>query len=521
MTANRFNLIDEQWIPVLCAGRVSLKQIFEDTGDDPKLKRLGGDPLSKIAIFKLLLAIAQTAATPTNAEEWRNLEVQGLSARVLAYLSKWHDSFYLFGDKPFLQYPKVKLESDRIHKNEKKFAPLKQAALLPHIATGNTTVLTQMQNAYELSDAERAVLLVFQMSMCLGGKKPDKRISFTPGYQKKSAPSGPGLGSTGFLHSFLTGSSILESVYFNLLTEQDISGIRTFEKGLGCPPWEQMPAGEDDEIAKALKASYMGRLVPMARFILLHDGEIYITEGIKHPDYKDKVWDPSITEKKEEAKPTKKNKAKVKTKKTFLLTADPAKRPWRDLPAILSFKDTGSQVAGCLQLKFGLDKIFGPNGAEKNFGIWSGGVRTKNTSGEQKVNGKNDYVDSDIEFSNDIESRYYKTYCSEMTALEDLSLDLCDAVESYYGDFGIDDPKVYVTSASEDFWELCGKYSQDMLNAVFSGDEAKLQSLRNKFNSFALLVYDNHCSEETVRQIKSKFIHKPKIGWYLGNGRKK
>ena len=140
LTANRFNLIDEQWIPVSCAGRISLKQIFEGPGKETKLKHLGGDPVSKIAIFKLLLAIAQAAATPANTEEWRKLEVSGLSARVLAYLDKWRDSFYLFGDKPFLQYPQLK--SDKA---------LQQAALLPYIAAGNTTVLTQLQNAYELS----------------------------------------------------------------------------------------------------------------------------------------------------------------------------------------------------------------------------------------------------------------------------------------------------------------------------------------------------------------------------------
>lgn len=499
LTANRFNLIDEQWIPVSCAGRISLKQIFEGPGKETKLKHLGGDPVSKIAIFKLLLAIAQAAATPANTEEWRKLEVSGLSARVLAYLDKWRDSFYLFGDKPFLQYPQLK--SDKA---------LQQAALLPYIAAGNTTVLTQLQNAYELSDAESAVLVVVQMSMCFSGKKADKSISLTPGYTKKSAPYGPGLGIAGFLHSFLTGSSILESVYFNLLTEQEIDGIRTFDNGLGRAPWELMPEGEEDETARDLKASYMGRLVPMARFVLLHGSEISITEGIRHPGYQEGVWDPSLT-----VSQTVKKGGKTEPK---VLWADPAKRPWRELPAILSFIDANSPTAGCMQLKFGLNKI---SGLQRNIGIWSGGVRVKNNAGEQFVTGKSDYVNSEIEFPKDIEPGDYASYCSEMKDLEKLSASVYSAVRSYYGELGIDDPGPYGASASEDFWELCGKYSQNMLNAVFSGDESELLSVRKKISAFVLSVYESHCQEGTARQIKAKFIHRPRTGWYLGNGSKK
>ncbi|WP_442903849.1 type I-E CRISPR-associated protein Cse1/CasA, partial [Gilvimarinus sp. 1_MG-2023] len=52
---NRFNLIDEPWIPVADVGRVSLKDIFKR----PDLRALGGNPVQKIALTKLLLAIVQ------------------------------------------------------------------------------------------------------------------------------------------------------------------------------------------------------------------------------------------------------------------------------------------------------------------------------------------------------------------------------------------------------------------------------------------------------------------------------
>lgn len=54
---NRFNLIDEPWIAVVDVGLVSLTDIFSQ----PELRALNGNPVQKIALTKLLLAIAQSA----------------------------------------------------------------------------------------------------------------------------------------------------------------------------------------------------------------------------------------------------------------------------------------------------------------------------------------------------------------------------------------------------------------------------------------------------------------------------
>ena len=60
MTKNCFNLVDEPFIPIADVGRVSLKQIFSN----PDYRTLGGNPIQKIALTKLLLAISQAACTP-------------------------------------------------------------------------------------------------------------------------------------------------------------------------------------------------------------------------------------------------------------------------------------------------------------------------------------------------------------------------------------------------------------------------------------------------------------------------
>jgi CRISPR system Cascade subunit CasA len=68
-TQNQFNLVDEPWIPIAGHGLASLSDIFSK----PHFKALGGNPIQKISVIKLLLAICQTAATlkmTTNGHKW-------------------------------------------------------------------------------------------------------------------------------------------------------------------------------------------------------------------------------------------------------------------------------------------------------------------------------------------------------------------------------------------------------------------------------------------------------------------
>lgn len=154
---NSFNLIDEPWIPIVDVGNVSLRQLFSH----PEYRALGGNPVHKIALTKLLLAVVQSAYTPEDDEDWSNLQPSGLSEKCLEYLDQWHDRFYLYGEKPFLQMPTIKAA-----------AVQNFGAVLAEVSTGNTTVLTQSQVEKSLTDADKALLIVTLMGFGLGGKKP-------------------------------------------------------------------------------------------------------------------------------------------------------------------------------------------------------------------------------------------------------------------------------------------------------------------------------------------------------------
>ena len=65
-----FSLVDDPWIPVTGDSRKSLYEVFSEKD----IAGLGGSPLEKIALFKLLLAISQAAYTPADEQDWLSLQ---------------------------------------------------------------------------------------------------------------------------------------------------------------------------------------------------------------------------------------------------------------------------------------------------------------------------------------------------------------------------------------------------------------------------------------------------------------
>lgn len=170
-----FNCVDSPWIPVQNYGLVSLRAIFENES----LSAIGGTPIQKIALFKLLLAVAQSACTPKDEEEWNHLGIAAFKQKCLSYLDKWHDAFDLYGSQPFLQMPGIA-----------KAKIVSFADLDPQKASGNTTFLTELQISFDISDADKALLLLCQMAFAAAGKKADNRVVLGRNYLGKTNPKG-------------------------------------------------------------------------------------------------------------------------------------------------------------------------------------------------------------------------------------------------------------------------------------------------------------------------------------------
>ena len=490
----RFNLVEEAWIPVTDVGMVSLRSIFSI----PTLRALGGNPIHKIAITKFLLAVAQAAHTPEDDDEWGAMGMDGMAKRVLEYLDEKKEQFWLYGEKPFLQMPGVF-----------NAEPKSSGSLKPDIATGNTTVLLNSQVERRLTDADMALLIITLMGFALGGKKTDNSIVLSRGYAGKSnekgKPSsgkpGPSLGFLGYLHSFIIGTSLQQTIWLNLITKHRIAEMKQFNARLGTAPWERMPAGEDCSIARNLKNSLMGRLIPLCRFILLAEAGIHYTEGIAHPTYKEGGFDLSI------AVDYSSNKPKV-------LWTNPEKRPWRELTSLLSFISTDQKKGyECKQLSWGIPRA---RSVVTGFGIWSGGLKVSSHAGEQYPSGLDDFVESEVQFDSATLGEIWFTHLkAEMSVLEEFSKILFGASMGYFKSQKADG-KQQAEKATTLFWQLCERKFQTLIDACGDNQASeKTNSLRRTFANFAHKAYDMYCPNETARQLDAWAANRPNLGRFL------
>ena len=497
---NRYNLIDESWILVTGHNRVSLRQIFSN----PDYSSLSGNPVQKIAVLKLLLAIAQAAATPPDEKEWKELGAKGLAEHCLAYLEKWHSKFYLYGDSPFLQMPAIQ------DKGKKKVQPF--SAVLPEVSTGNTTVLTQIQKQRDgdMDDGDKALLLLVLMGFALSGKKTDNSVVLTPGYVGKqnakgnpaSGKPGPSIGYMGLLHSFLTGVNIQKTVWLNILSGRQIEAMNMYFEGVGQAPWELMPQGENCDRAKQYKCSLMGRLIPLCRFCLLAKDGLHYSEGIAHDGYKEGIADPSVA-------------IDYTGKQPKALWVNPDKRPWRELTALLGFfEQSDSQGFQNWQVRNGVERV---KDAVDIFSVWSGGLRVSSNAGEQYVSGGDDYVESQVWIHSDILGEFWFSQLKkEMHDLDELAKNLYGRVRAFFKEQKADGSKIALY-ATQLFWQICEYKFQKLVDNCERSDEsvAIRHQLRQEFAKNVQQAYDKFCPCETARQLDAWVKFRPNTKKYL------
>lgn len=491
---NRFNLIDEPWIPIADVGRVSLGQLFRN----PHYRALGGNPVQKIALMKLLLAIAQAAATPDDETGWQVLGESDLAGSCMAYLNEWHHRFYLYGDQPFLQMPAIARAEIKSY-----------GTVLAEIATGNTTVLSQGQQERALDDADKALLLLVQMGFALSGKKTDNSVVLSHGYSGKqndkgkpaSGKAGPSMGFMGLLHNFVLGETLWQTLRLNLLTRQEIEHSALYPAGLGNAPWQAMPQGEYCDIARCHQQSLMGRLIPVSRFCLLTENGLHYSEGIAHPDYKAGGIDPTVA-------------INRKGKDPKVLWVNPGKRPWRELTSLLGFLAAERGGFDCLQLRCATGHARSRGGM---FAIWSGGLCVSSNAGEQYVSGDDDYVESTAWLhADDIGDFWYANLATEMTALDALARQLYACVLGYYK-AQLVDGKSLAEQATALFWQLCERHAQSLFDSCDTGEANRCfrYELRKTFAAHLYSAFDQLCPNQTARQLDAWAQSRPNPGKYL------
>lgn len=512
---NRFNLVDEPWIPIADRGLVSLKQIFSDAS----LCGLSGSPVQKLALMKLLLAIAQAAATPDNEQQWQELGAKGLACKCLEYLKRWHSRFYLYGEQPFLQVPEVALLIES--RTGQKLAAAKTAAqkkeaifsgkpkefgvgFYPDLPSENNTVLSHTLIPTPLSDEEKAVFIVTLMNFAFGGKRVEGDTDSLAGRRlgnRYTAPAGPSLGGWhGQLHSFSVANTLLETLWLNLLTQSDIKGLARWPAGIGSPPWEITPKTESDGDAQMLRTSYMATLVSLSRFVLLKESGIYYVDGINYPSVKNGWYEPSLL-------------LDFSGKEVKVKYANPQVRPWRELQSLLSFLETQSTK--------GFENYFLSKGIGRarqtrlQVAVWSSGLKVSSNSGDQSVKQSDDFVESTLWLNIDqLGECWFQFLKQEMVILDQLAKTLYGCVVGFFKEQKADGTK-QAAQATQRFWQLCERDFQALVYQC-EQEEQRLR-LRRRFASYAHQAFDDGCPYQTGRQLEAWAKCRPNLTKYLKN----
>lgn len=326
MTEKRFNLIDEAWIPVLDmagkAGRVGLGKCF---ADGAKIRDLAVRPHERVALLRLLLCIAHAALDgPKNGATWRAAQ-QNLPQAASGYLADWRESFWLFHpQQPFLQ-------TAGLRKEIKKGAEPELTALAKldfARASGNNPLLFDHHgHAAAPGPAQLALdLLVFQ-NFHTGGLI--SQVFWNGILSNKTASDAPCVCGS-MLHAFLRGENLLQTLCANLplpgMLERHYQGLGPDWRGR--PIWEAPPKNPEDHAAVTnATRTYLGRLAPLCRAVLLRDNGMLLGEALLYPNCNNEknrfVAEPSAT--------LVVRKAQGKEEQQVLLAFRPDRAAWRDL----------------------------------------------------------------------------------------------------------------------------------------------------------------------------------------------
>lgn len=491
---SRFNLLDEPWIPIEGVGKVSLKNIFRNS-----YVGVAGNPIQKMAVYKLLFLIAQRACNIETEDELVKKDVGGIARSCLEYLEAHRDCFFLYGDRPFLQYPEL-----LALKNEQKTI---YVDYIPGLSSENDSIIKQTQIKQNITDADKALLLLMLVSYSLGGKAVVKPKEYAVGtsYLKEkklidgrgeSASASPSLGaSNGFVQTLLLGNSILETIFLNLFTKDEIMELKFDSLDLSiAPPWERMPCFWPNDFNDKYKKSFVAWYLPMTRAVYLtQNSEIKYYEALC---YKGEWIDPFLT-----VNETVNNK----------ITVDILKKPWNQIHALLEQVynvESRKQKYKCIAV----NKHYLRARKYETFSIWTGGLGFENKSGEQFIKQKNDYLESSVTFlSENLGDAFFSRYRKIVDYINESGDNLEKKISCYRKQLGIskEAEKDFLNKAMFEFWHEMSKLSEKFIHVAESNSEELSNKLFVNIHNIERCIYDNYCPHGTSRQILAWAKNRP------------
>jgi len=389
------NLVTEAWIPVVrLDGKPDTASLMQVFTEGQQFSDLAVRPHERIALMRLSICIAQAALDgPEDIDAW-DIAPQTLPQSAKTYLEKWKPSFNLFdSQKPFIQIADVekpqKEKSDKNpnsetsigkergrkkraeqNKDDEQTSLVRVSKLDFALASGvNTTLFdhhatasTPRKFGHEWTALN---LLTFQNFSSSGriGEALWNKVKSAGGGSSSASPCLQNL----MLHTFVRRENLINTICANLMTQNQVS-MYLSPNEWGKPLWEFPPnSGTDQDAITNATETYLGRLVPLSRWIKIIDTsgtEMILANGFTYPGHPDRPADASATE----------IVVEVKQKEERRLIKADEKGIWRQLPAILvkyANNKKGRRSPLCLENQARGD----------GYDIWVGGISWSSKGG--------------------------------------------------------------------------------------------------------------------------------------------
>lgn len=331
------NVAFDPWIPVVSSdGKPQLVSVHSVFTKGENYADLSVRPHERVSLMRLFLCIAHAALNgPKDYDEWLDCP-EKLPVAADAYLRKWKDSFELFHpERPWLQVANISKS------NEKSRVGIKEISteeLVPvsklnfAMSTGNNTTLFDHEGIkfHRQNDLGQTVISMITYQ-CFSPGGLISQVYWNGKQSNKTSKDGP-CAQGSMVHALLRGDSIYRSIILNMATHEDISLIYG-DNEVGCPVWEKMPSfWEDPAAVNNATRTYVGRLMPLTRLILLHPSgnHMIMGDGLIYPTFADSFpQEPTAT-----VVIRKKNMQEERA----LLAYRPGKAIWRELGGIVAKK---------------------------------------------------------------------------------------------------------------------------------------------------------------------------------------
>ncbi len=475
------NLVTEPWIPVLLtngeARLASLSDVFQE-GD--RYADLAVRPHERIALLRFLICVAQASLNgPGDIDEWDDAPSR-LPGAAAFYLENHASAFDLFDPRrPFLQVAALTSSGTPTPVTKLDFA----------LATGNASTLfdhAAIQSGGRSFPAARlAVMLLTYLNFSPGGRIAELEWGGLKTMGKGSSDDAPCVRASMY-HTFVRRANLRGSICANTLTKTKVDSFYP-GAGWGRPVWEQMPSSLSDRIAITnATESYLGRLVPLPRLVLLsRDCEtMLLGNGFKYLTYPSGPREPSATA--------------IVVKEDRRLLGASGKEIWRELPALIA-KRHGDDVGGAMALQDMPD--------DQDVDVCVGALVRKQADPV-------DAIEAVLHVPAAMRSDAGRaTYEKEVLHAEQIAGRLFAAVSTYYRALGDDwDRKASLKKqlrqrANQHFWTPVEK-SRDLLithvESVGTGSvEATRKVWRAAVHRSAREAYELTCGQESARQLRA------------------